>query len=34
MKHCGTKYIETDNLILRKFTIEDAQEMYRNCAML
>lgn len=32
MKHCGTEYIETDNLILRKFTMEDAQAMYRNWA--
>ena len=32
MNHLGTKYIETERLILRRFTIEDAEEMYRNWA--
>lgn len=30
MKHCGTKYLETDRLILRKFKKEDAEAMYNN----
>ena len=32
MNHRGTKRLETDRLILRRFTIEDAQEMYDNWA--
>ncbi len=32
MKHLGTKRIETERLILRKFTIEDAEDMYKNWA--
>lgn len=32
MKHLGTQQIETDRLILRRFTIEDAQAMYDNWA--
>lgn len=32
MKHCGTKQLETDRLILRKFTSTDAVAMYRNWA--
>lgn len=32
MKHLGTKRIETDRLILRRFTLEDAQAMYDNWA--
>ncbi len=32
MKHCGTKTIETNRLILRRFVIEDAQSMYTNWA--
>ena len=32
MKHCGTKRIETDRLILRRLTIEDAEFMYKNWA--
>lgn len=32
MKHLGTKYIETDRLILRRFTMDDAQAMYDNWA--
>lgn len=30
MNHCGTEYIETERLILRRFIIEDAEAMYRN----
>lgn len=32
MKHLGTKRIETERLILRKFKIEDAEPMYKNWA--
>ncbi len=32
MKHLGTRTIETDRLILRRFTLEDADDMYRNWA--
>ena len=32
MKHCGTQYIETERLILRRFRMEDAEAMYRNWA--
>lgn len=32
MNHQGTKRLETDRLILRRFEIEDAQEMYNNWA--
>jgi ribosomal-protein-alanine N-acetyltransferase len=32
MKHVGTKTIETDRLILRRVTSEDARAMYRNWA--
>ena len=32
MKHIGTKRIETDRLILRKFTLEDAAPMFKNWA--
>ena len=32
MKHLGTRKIETDRLILRRFTLDDAEEMYRNWA--
>ena len=32
MNHCGTQFIETDRLILRKFSIDDAESMYRNWA--
>ena len=32
MKHCGTKRLETERLILRRFVIEDAEAMYRNWA--
>lgn len=32
VKHLGTKRIETDRLILRRFTVEDAEKMYQNWA--
>ena len=32
MRHCGTKRIETQRLVLRRFTIDDAEPMYRNWA--
>lgn len=32
MKHCGTKAIETDRLILRQFRVEDKNAMYENWA--
>lgn len=32
MRHLGTKRIETDRLILRRFTVEDAEKMYQNWA--
>ncbi len=32
MHHTGTKTIETERLILRRFEIEDAELMYRNWA--
>ena len=32
MKHLGTKYIETDRLVLRQFKQTDAQAMYLNWA--
>ena len=32
LKHCGTKTIETKRLILRRFIIEDAKDMYNNWA--
>lgn len=32
MKHIGTKQIETENLILRRFTMNDAETMYKNWA--
>jgi ribosomal-protein-alanine N-acetyltransferase len=32
MKHLGTQIIETSRLILRPFTLEDAQAMYENWA--
>ncbi len=30
MKHKGTKEIETERLVLRQFTKDDAEVMYRN----
>ncbi len=32
MKHCGTKRLETNRLILRRFVNEDASAMYKNWA--
>ena len=32
MKHCGTKQIETNRLILRRFTSDDVTAMYENWA--
>lgn len=32
MKHCGTKKIETDRLVLRRYMNEDAAAMYKNWA--
>lgn len=32
MKHAGTKNLETDRLLLRRFTLEDADAMYNNWA--
>lgn len=32
MKHFGTKLLETNRLILRRFTLDDADAMYRNWA--
>lgn len=31
LRHKGTLTIETEHLILRKFTIEDARDMFNNC---
>lgn len=30
MEHKGTRALETERLILRRFTMEDAPAMYRN----
>ena len=32
MKHCGTQTLKTERLVLRQFTPEDAEAMYRNWA--
>ena len=32
MKKVGTQTIETERLILRRFTVEDAGDMYKNWA--
>lgn len=32
MKHCGTKSLETDRLILRRYVAKDALAMYKNWA--
>ena len=32
MKHCGTLRLETERLVLRPFTPDDAQAMYQNWA--
>ena len=30
MKNLGTKELETERLILRKFTLDDAKDMFNN----
>ena len=32
MKHCGTRRLETERLVLRQFVIEGSAAMYRNWA--
>ena len=32
MTHIGTRYIETERLILRRFELSDARAMYDNWA--
>lgn len=32
MNHCGTRTIETEHLLLRRFTVGDAEPMFRNWA--
>ena len=32
MKHCGTQRIETKRLLLRRFSVDDADAMFRNWA--
>ena len=32
MNHCGTRTIETERLLLRRFVIEDADAMFQNWA--
>ena len=32
MKHCGTQVIESERLVLRRFTLDDAEAMFRNWA--
>ena len=32
MKHCGTLRLETERLVLRRFSMDDAEAMYRNWA--
>ena len=32
MKHCGTQSIETERMFLRRFSIDDAEAVYRNWA--
>jgi len=32
MNHLGTKHLETQRLILRQFTVDDAEAMFRNWA--
>lgn len=32
MRNCGTQTIETERLLLRRFTVDDAEAMYRNWA--
>lgn len=30
MQHCGTKRLETERLILRRYVTEDAAAVYKN----
>ena len=32
MSHCGTKKLETNRLVLRRYVNEDALAMYKNWA--
>ena len=32
MNHCGTQLIETERLILRRYTVDDAEAMFNNWA--
>lgn len=32
MKHCGTQSLETERLVLRRFSVNDAEFMFRNWA--
>lgn len=32
MKHCGTQRLETDRLVLRRFSVDDAEAMFKNWA--
>ena len=32
MEHCGTQTLKTDRLLLRRFTMDDAEAMYQNWA--
>lgn len=32
LQHCGTQILETERLLLRPYTTEDAEKMYRNWA--
>ena len=32
MQHCGTKRLETERLILRRYVSEDAAAVYKNWA--
>ena len=32
MKHCGTRQLETERLVLRRFAVGDAEAMFRNWA--
>ena len=32
MRHCGTKQLETERLLLRNFVLEDVEAVYRNWA--
>ena len=32
MKHCGTQIIETERLVLRRFSVDDAEALYQNWA--